>query len=97
MQLLYSLATNLRLNEFYQHKCWRKVKFKAACMSNHGNRILNLHMRVFVSKVLCKLGQCGKRDTTVSQLANRNSETQLEFQISPTYSKPPSRVEKKGM
>lgn len=27
----------------------------------------------------------------MSQLSNGNLETQLEFQISPTYSKPPSR------
>lgn len=63
MQLLYSLATNLRLNEFYQHKCWRKVKFKAARMSYHGNRILNLHMRVFVSKVLCRARPMRERGT----------------------------------
>lgn len=31
----------------------------------------------------------------MSQLANRNLETQLEFQISPTYSKPPSAERRK--
>lgn len=47
MHLLYSLPTNLRVNEFHQHKCWRKVKFKAARTSNHGNWLFNLHMYLY--------------------------------------------------